>query len=281
MKFTRNLKRNRRCFGLTGILLALRELTTSDALRMSVFSRHMGRPIILRLNTTDIAIYDQIFVLREYAFPIAIEPKVIVDAGANIGLSAIYYAQRFPAAKIYALEPERSNFDLMVMNVAPFANVIPIEKALWNETTELEIFDPGPGRAGFQKDGFQTFKSDSLECHDSNPRVAAVDLDSLMHDCHIDHIDLLKVDIEGAEREVFKNAGEWLNKVSIITIELHDRLRPGCSRAFYNATNHFELEAYKGENVIVARRDCMTADSPLTTGAAAHVRSDSFSRPEV
>ena len=268
MKFNRNLKRNRRCFGLTGVSLAIRELIASDAVRVSVLSRHIGLPVHLRLNTTDISIYNQIFVLKEYAFPITVEPKVVIDAGANIGLSAIYYAMRFPAAKVYALEPERSNFDLMVMNVAPFANVVPINKALWSETAELTIFDPGPGRAGLQKDGFQTFSPGDMQAHDSGPRVAAVDLDSLMRDYHIDHIDLLKIDIEGAEREVFGKPGEWLNRVGIIAIELHDRLRPGCSRAFYNATNRFEVEAHKGENVIVARTGFMKPDLATHSKAA-------------
>lgn len=281
MKFTRKVKRNRRCLGLSGIALAFRELITSDPLPIRVFSRHIGQPVHVRLNTTDISIYNQIFVRREYDFPVAVEPEVVIDAGANVGFSAIYFAQRFPAATVYALEPEQSNFDLLLKNVATFANVVPVNKALWNETTELEIFDPGPGRAGLQKDGFQTFDANNARGRNAE-RVPAIDLDSLMREFHIDHIDLLKIDIEGAEREVFQRPGQWIDRVGIIAVELHDRLRPGCSRAFYNATNRFEFELSKGENVIVARAGYMTAD-PGSLGASActNTRLDSSSPSDV
>jgi FkbM family methyltransferase len=279
MKFTRKVKRNRRCLGLIGIALAFRELVTSDPLPVRVFSGHIGKHVHIRLNTTDISIYNQIFVRHEYDFPIAVAPKVIIDAGANVGFSAIYFARRFPAAKIYALEPEQSNFDLLVKNVAPFPNVVPVNKALWNETTELEIFDPGPGRAGLQKDGFQTFDANDTRGR-SVERVRAIDLDSLMHEFHIDHIDLLKIDIEGAEREVFQRPGAWIDRVGIIAVELHDRLRPGCSRAFYNATNRFEFETSKGENVIVARAGYMMPDSKsIATNASADTRMPTASTP--
>ena len=52
----------------------------------------------------------------------------------------------------------------------------------------------------------------------------------------IDHIDILKLDIEGAEYRVFENNfDEWINKVDQIIIELHDRYQPGCAERFYRA----------------------------------------------
>ncbi|MDH3513559.1 MAG: FkbM family methyltransferase [Gammaproteobacteria bacterium] len=254
MKLTRAIKRNRRCFGLRGIALAFRELFTTEPAGVGIFSTHIGRKIQVRVNTTDISVYNQVFIHREYDFPVAQEPKIIVDAGANIGLSSIYFSMRFPGARIYALEPERSNYDLLAKNVSPCANVIPVNKALWSETTRLSLLDPGSGRAGLQKDGFQTFKAESESLDHPDSRIDAVDLDTFMREHGIDHIDLLKIDIEGSEREVFQHPGEWIARVGILVVELHDRMRPGCSRAFFNATNHFENEIYKGENVIVARR---------------------------
>jgi hypothetical protein len=66
-------------------------------------------------------------------------------------------------------------------------------------------------------------------------------------------VDLLKVDIEGAEKEVFSSPDEWIGSVSAIAIELHDRLKMGCSRSFYAAVTAFPIEQRRGENVFVAR----------------------------
>ena len=71
-----------------------------------------------------------------------------------------------------------------------------------------------------------------------------------------DEIDLMKIDIEGAEKEVFSapDVDEWLSKVKVLVIELHDRMKKGCSRAFFTAMSkydwHFEL---RGENLIFMR----------------------------
>lgn len=259
MKLLKKIKRNRRCFGWPGAALAVRELGTSAPMVVRVPSPHTGHPISLRLNTTGIPIYNQIFVHREYDFPVAAQPAVIVDAGTNIGLSAIYFARRFPHATIFALEPERSNFDLLVENTARYNNVVAINKALWKEPTTLDLFDPGPGRAGLQKDGFQTFTHDERAPNGVPAgKVAAIDIEQLMREHGLVHIDILKIDVEGAEREIFQHSQDWIDRVGIIAVELHDRLRPGCSRAFYNATNRFEMEMHKGENVIVAHTGLLT-----------------------
>jgi cephalosporin hydroxylase len=67
------------------------------------------KEIILRLGTTDVAAYEHVFIHDEYGFLLAREPSVIVDAGANVGMSAVYFANRFPSAEVIAIEPEPSN----------------------------------------------------------------------------------------------------------------------------------------------------------------------------
>jgi hypothetical protein len=69
------------------------------------------------------------------------------------------------------------------------------------------------------------------------------------------HIDILKLDVEGAEFNLFdENSMEWLKLVNVIMIEFHDRFVPGCSRRFFNTTNDFPLESVKGENFCIARK---------------------------
>jgi len=85
-------------------------------------------------------------------------------------------------------------------------------------------------------------------CH----AVAAMTVDRIMRDYALEKIDILKVDIEGAEREVFSCTSAWLDKVDAIIIELHDRMKAGCSRSFYHGTSGFDNEWRRGENVYVS-----------------------------
>ena len=92
-----------------------------------------------------------------------------------------------------------------------------------------------------------------------NGKVTAVTIDSLMQAYGLNHVDVLKIDIETSEKELFlKNYERWLPKVRMIVIELHDWLRPGCSRAFFAAVNA-TLNNYSytvcGENTIIENKD--------------------------
>jgi hypothetical protein len=76
-----------------------------------------------------------------------------------------------------------------------------------------------------------------------------------MRECGVDRIDLLKLDIEGSEKEVLSDSDSWIRHVSAISMELHDRFIPGCSRAFFNAISDFSIELRRGEKILVSRDD--------------------------
>jgi FkbM family methyltransferase len=252
MKRYRAFKKILKCFGVVGgIRAAIRQLYTNDLLVERLYSKPLDEEVYLRLNTTDFSIYNQMFKHLEYDIPFIVSPRIIVDAGANIGLSALYFANRFPEALIYAIEPDASNFEIMRRNVVKCDRIVPIHAALWFENTELDLYCPPPGHAGTQKDGFQTLPAGADEA--TSNRVRAISPIQIMKDYKLDHIDLLKIDIEGSERELFLHADDWIERVEVIICELHDRLRAGCSRNFYTATTGFALEMHKGENVIVGR----------------------------
>jgi hypothetical protein len=84
----------------------------------------------------------------------------------------------------------------------------------------------------------------------SEPSISVADL---MRSFDLDHIDVLKLDIEGSEKEVFEDSAEWIDRVSAIAIELHDRFKSGCSRAFYAATTGFAHEVTRDEDTFVRR----------------------------
>jgi FkbM family methyltransferase len=245
-----------KCFGmLPGFSAAVREIFARHPKEVAVSYFAAKHPIYLRLKTSDMLTFVHIFLRREYDVEIAKTPTVIVDAGANIGLSSIFYANKYPDAKIIALEPETSNFGLLKKNIAPYGNIIAINKALWGKNTMLEVVDPG-----FNKWGFQTHACDGEGNKPGGTIVESITIDKLMDDYGLMHIDILKIDIEGAEKEVYESSGAWIDKVGMIAAELHDRHKTGCSRSFYNATNGFDAEIHKGENVFVVRQSYMTDD---------------------
>jgi FkbM family methyltransferase len=198
-KFLRRLRYYYRCFGLRGLLFDLRERLTTQSALVSVIPPGAKHPLSLRLKTSDLRVYGQVFINREYDFELACPPQVIVDAGANIGLASIYYAIKYPTAKILALEPAHSNFLMLEQNVTPYPNILPIHAALWKENTEIELIDPGYGSWGFQTtDRGVSEPAQVLE------KVPALTIDRIMTEYGIDFVDILKIDIEGSEKEVFE-----------------------------------------------------------------------------
>ena len=213
-------------------------------------------PFSVRVPSSDVSTYKQVFVEKEYDFEVVKQPKVIVDAGANIGLASIYFAGIFPDARIIAIEPEESNFELLKKNVSPYRNITAINAAVWNENKRISLVDPGLGKWGFmtQERGEEREVLGS-SCHD----VEAITIEKLMKEFQIDHIDILKVDIEGAEREVFADSSAWIGKVDVLIIELHEHLKSGCNRSFYRGTMGFDNEWKRGENVYLTRSgSCLT-----------------------
>ena len=103
--------------------------------------------------------------------------------------------------------------------------------------------------------GFMTQAQDSVEekFGEILHEVRGVTVDTIMKEQGIEHIDILKIDIEGAEREVFKDPSSWLGSVDALIVELHERMKSGCDRSFYNSTNGFDDEWLQGENVYLTR----------------------------
>lgn len=244
--------------GFRGLLYAIKAKATNSTVSFQLSRQDCKYPFRLRIPSSDIPTYRQVFINQEYDFSVKEQPKVIVDAGANIGLVSIYLANRYPEARIIAIEPEQSNFELLKANVAPYPRIIPVQAALWNKNEEINVIDPGFGKWGFMTERkHPSEKSRDNVCHP----VMAVTVDTIMRDYHLSRIDILKADIEGAEKEVFSDPSSWIEKVDSIIIELHDRLKEGCSRTFYCGSNGFDHEWRQGENVFLSRGAFLTRRS--------------------
>lgn len=244
----KNLRHYCRSFGWRGVEFALKTRTIKEPVEVEVFCPLVGRPVTLRLGTSDLATYEKIFTDREYHFEPHRSPKVILDAGANIGLASLFFSARFPEAKIIAIEPEDSNFALLVKNTAAFPRIIPIQAALWGEDTRVNVVDPGLDKWGFQARDAEEACPDVV-CH----VVAGMTVDRIMREHNLDFIDILKMDIEGGEIEVFNSGGAWLDRVGLLVAELHERYRPGCDSSLEQVAGSFAERWQVGESVYLAR----------------------------
>jgi FkbM family methyltransferase len=215
-------------YGLLGLAEIVSNKCCGFPKLMTAYPPKLNHAVRLRLHTSDTMVFGNVFIDEEYSFGLPSSANVIVDVGAYIGLTPIYYAKMFPNARIFAIEAERSNFELMLKNVQTYSNITPIHAALWGNEGYISIADPLLG--AFGNWGF-TVSSKSGD-------VRAITISSLIRDFSIDHIDLLKIDIEGAEREVFKTC-DWQNRLDSVVIELHDRFAPGCSEVVNGALQGF------------------------------------------
>ena len=250
----RRLKLLARTFGIRGLLLAIAALVTKRVTYLTVRDRNCKHPLRLRILWSDPWVYKQVFVEKEYDFLAATPPNVIVDAGANIGLASVYFAHKYPNAKIIAIEPERGNFELLQANTAAYPGVIALQAALWGTNAELDLIDPGLGTWGYTTD-----ERDHAGGLPGTTRhtVPAITVDKLMQDFGLSKIDILKIDIEGAEREVFADTSAWIDKVDAIIVELHERMKPGCNRSFYCGSLGFDNEWQRGENIYLSRANSL------------------------
>jgi len=232
-------------FGLiTGIQLyyKLKTNNTDDILLKTI-----NYSFSLRSKTSDIPTFHQIFTNREYDFDLNFNPKIIIDAGANIGLSAIFYANKYPASKIICIEPEQSNYNLLKKNTRNYDNIITLNNALSNlSNQDLAIIDNGYGNWGFMTEPIVN------GIKGITPNVKSISINEIMNKYDFEIIDIVKIDIEGSEKEVFeKNSENWLPNTRCLIIELHDRMKKGCSKSFFSAISKHDFSfSHRGENLV-------------------------------
>lgn len=208
-------------------------------------------PFTLRKGTSDYETFYQSIVHNQYSFNYPVKAKIVIDGGANIGLASIAFKSIFPGATIVAIEPDKENFIQLNKNLHHYSDIKTINKGLWNKKSIVQVTDKyNIGKWGMVTEEIETETADSIE---------TVTIDEIIESYNIDEIDILKLDIETAEREVFSLGYEsWLPKVKIIVIELHDPICKGTAMPFFKAitTTFKNFSFYQlGENTIVVNEE--------------------------
>src|ERR1700722_5760476 len=237
-------------FGYTrgaSLLLASRRASKLGQ-QMEVMLPGTDIPLTLRLGTPDISAFKESFIDLEYGWGFNTSPSVVVDVGGYIGLSAAFFAHTYPEAMIIAIEPDARNYELLMLNTMRFPNVHAVRAAVWKESGAISLTDPGFGAWGLQV-------SEAYAPLTGGELIRAVTIDEIRQEFGLDRIDLLKVDVEGSEKEIFSAADSWISSVDAICIELHDRFKIGCSRSFFTAVQDFPIELHRSEGVLVPGAD--------------------------
>jgi FkbM family methyltransferase len=196
-----------------GILPAVQLLQAYHSPRkFAVKVEYAEQPIVVRGQTSDVSVFYEIFALKLYKVPKE-EIISIMDLGANVGYASIYFAHFFPKARIIAVEPEVSNYRALLENTQNYHNISCVHAPIWPEETELALQNP---------DGSNwSFHYKEPENIASGPVIKAQTLPGLMEKFNLERINLLKIDIEGGENDLFASDTGWLRHVDCLQIEIH------------------------------------------------------------
>lgn len=175
--------------------------------------------LMLRWNSSDFLVFNQVFIFEEYKkiTGLKIDRPVIVDAGANIGCTTLYLASFYPGARFLAIEPDADNFALMCENLKlnGIQNALAEPTALWYCETKVSLSVQHRDNRDWSRRVVQV---------DGVSQVPANSLNAILRDTGLDAIDILKMDIEGAEDDVFLhdlNLNAVLERIKAIAIEVH------------------------------------------------------------
>ncbi|WP_082772868.1 FkbM family methyltransferase [Methylobacterium sp. CCH5-D2] len=150
---------------------------------------------------------------------------LIIDAGANIGASSLFFSTNFPESFVVAIEPEESNFNLLQVNSSQADNIECLNRALSSESTELLLIDPGEKQWGYRTISLE--KGSKLGGSSAVSKIKGISIPDILKGKGINFEPfIVKIDIEGGEDEVFSKNTNWMERTPLVIIELHDWLLP-------------------------------------------------------
>jgi FkbM family methyltransferase len=214
----------------------------------------------LRPSETDLQVLRQIFIDREYdleAFPQGKEIRqayddclrrgktpLIIDAGANAGFSARFFASAYPDARIFAVEPDPDNAELCRENTRVLPQIEVFEAAIGAQAGHVAVEHNGEGAW-------------AVRTRLAGSGVPVVTINDLVSRCNDAELLIVKVDIEGFESNLFSEATEWIAQTVSVVVEPHDWMLPGSgsSRTLQQAMCDGSRDLLiSGENLVFVRR---------------------------
>jgi len=210
-----------------------------------------AHPLFARGGSTDLRVFQQVFVEREYGcLDDAAGVELVIDCGANVGYSSAWFLSRWPGARVLAVEPDAENFAALRRNLAPYgARATLLRAGLWSHPCGLRMEESAfRGGGAWARQVRETRPGEE-------PGLPAFDVPSLLERAGAARASVLKIDVEGAEAVVFAGACDWLDRVDNLVIELHDDSHFGDARAaFFRAIEGRGFALGTSGELTVARR---------------------------
>lgn len=226
---------------------------------MKLRLRQDGTPFYVRTNSSDLDAIRLIFGEHEYQpLDVADTIHTIVDLGANAGFSSLYFLNRFPKARIVSVEPDPRNVAMCRRNLQPYGDrATVLEGAIWSGRKELRL------KPGIYRDGREWATQVTAAAQaEEGTRVDAFDMRYILSLVPNGFVDLLKIDIERSELELFAGIDlDWLDSVKNIAIELHD---DECEAVFFRALKNYAFSSSRsGELTIITGLSRMSAETAV------------------
>lgn len=243
-------------------------VTTQSALRLAVWNgtkdihvrpKNAAADVLIRGNSSDAEVFGQIYIQAEYACLLDLKAvDLVIDAGANVGYSSIYFLSHFPDCQVVAIEPDPANFAVLRENLAPYGSRVTLHNCgIWSKPAQLAI------ESSHYRDG-REWTRQVRECEPGEQGdITAITIPQILQQSGRDRLSLLKMDIEGAEAVVFADAAcrDWLARTEAVAIELHDDTSFGqATDLFHEAirNHHFQI-SHSGELTICRRLQRLSA----------------------
>jgi len=212
-------------------------------------TRNAEFPVWCRARTSDLDVYSQIFFHREYrCLDHLRDVGVVIDCGANVGFASAYFLSKFPNSTVIAVEPDVGNFAALERNLAPYLGRIrAIRSGVWSEVTGLVMNED------VFRDGREWARRVRPARSGEIAQMQAIDIESLVDSGDGDRVSILKIDIEGAEYEVFSSPGwrKWIDRVDTVVIEVHSE---EAYRVSMEAFQEAGFETAWSDELVVAQR---------------------------
>ncbi|WP_284651835.1 FkbM family methyltransferase [Flavobacterium terrisoli] len=203
--------------------------------------------------SSDLNVFSQVYEYKEYQpvvevfkknFP-SVSNLNFIDAGSNVGLTSVYFSKFFPDSKYINIEPDTSNFETMSFNLSTngIQSVEKVKGGVWSTNSYLKIV------SDFRDKNDWSFRVEETQ---EPTDLKAFSINHLIEKNDFQHIDILKIDIEGSEKEVLtspKADVSYLAKTKCIAIEIHDEF--DCREAIYDVLKKYNFEFFNSGELTI------------------------------
>jgi FkbM family methyltransferase len=208
----------------------------------------LSHTIYLRNKTYDVHIFYQIFINEDLFLNYEEDISMILDCGANIGLATLYYQKKFHNPRIIAIEPENENYNLLVKNTQKYLNIHVLKNGVFDADCDLNVVDIGEGEASYRlmriPIGGKIIQ-----------KILCRSINSLMKEFKLNKIDILKMDIEGCEKECLLSPNiEWFNETKYFLLEIHESIHPGLTKQIFDLIPISSTTSKNGEYTVIKNK---------------------------